>query len=96
MVGHGFDGERKREKCDVYIIILFNCVIYIILLLAWVVCGCLWLFSRFCSQLLGRFCGCLWFGGYVNFVEIFGFVIVGFGGFGGFVIACFGGLKLLG
>ena len=53
-------------------------------LLAWVVCGCLWLFSRFCSQLLGRFCGCLWFGGYVNFVEIFGFVIVGFGGFGGF------------
>ena len=26
----------------------------------------------------------LWFGGYVNFVEIFGFVIVGFGGFGGF------------
>ena len=32
MVGRGFDGERKREKCDVYIIILFNCVIYIILL----------------------------------------------------------------
>ena len=31
MVGRGFDGERKREKCDVYIIILFNCVIYIII-----------------------------------------------------------------
>jgi len=29
---------------------------------------------------LGRLCGCLWFGGYVNFVEIFGFVIVGFSG----------------
>ena len=46
--------------------------------------GRLWLFSRFYSHLLGRFCGCLWFSGYVNFVEIFGFVIVGFGGFGGF------------
>ena len=46
--------------------------------------GRLWLFSCFYSHLLGRFCGCLWFGGYVNFVEIFGFVIVGFNGFGGF------------
>ena len=50
--------------------------------------GRLWLFSRFYSHLLGRFCGCLWFSGYVNFVEIFGFVIVGFSGFAGF-----GGLQ---
>jgi len=43
--------------------------------------------------------GCFWFSGYVNFVEIFGFVIVGFGGFAGssgFVIVGFDGLKLLG
>ena len=47
----------------------------------------LWLFSRFHSHLFGCLYGCLWFGGYVNFVEYFGFMIVGFGGF-----ARFGGL----
>ena len=24
IAGHGFDGERRREKCEVYIILLFN------------------------------------------------------------------------
>ena len=48
-----------------------------------VVCGFL-VISVLISWVL---CGCLWFGGYVNFVENFGFVIVGFDGF-----ARFGGL----
>ena len=67
-----------------------------------VLCGSvgMWLISRFCSHLLGRLCCCLWFGGYVNFVEILGLWLLAslalVGCSGRFVIACSGGLKLLG